>query len=36
MVRAIQPTGPARGSFALRYRAKDDRLVRAVLAEQQG
>jgi hypothetical protein len=36
MVRAMEPTGPARGSFALRYRAKDDRLVRAVLAEQQG
>ena len=36
MVRAIETTGPARGSFALRYRAKDDRLVRAVLAEQQG
>jgi hypothetical protein len=36
MVRAIEPTGPAGGSFALRYRAKDDRLVRAVLAEQQG
>ncbi|MEP6559763.1 MAG: hypothetical protein ABJD68_01640 [Nakamurella sp.] len=36
MVRAIKPTGPDRRSFALRYRAKDDRRVRAVLAEQQG
>ena len=35
MVRAIEK-GPAGGSFALRYRAKDDRRVRAVLAEQQG
>jgi hypothetical protein len=36
MVRAIETAGPTGGSFALRYRAKDDRLVRAVLAEQQG
>ncbi|MET0864816.1 MAG: hypothetical protein ABWZ98_10815 [Nakamurella sp.] len=36
MVRAMEPAGPERGSFALRYRAKDDRRVRAVLAEQQG
>lgn len=35
MVRAVEPTGPNRGSFALRYRAKDDRRVRALLAEQQ-
>ncbi len=39
MVRADNPNsapGHSRGAYALRYRAKEDRRVRAVFAEQQG
>ena len=36
MVRGDDAAGPTRGSYVVRYRAKDDRLVRAVFAEQQG
>jgi len=36
MVRAEHRAGPAGGAYALRYRAKDDRRVRAVFAEQRG
>jgi len=35
MVRADDPQTPSGGGYALRYRAKDDRRVRAVLAAQQ-
>ena len=35
MVRAERRAGPAGGRYALRYRAKDDRRVRAVFAEQR-
>jgi hypothetical protein len=36
MIRADQAAGGSGGGYALRYRARDDRLVRAVLAAQQG
>ena len=35
MVRADDPRTPSGVGYALRYRAKDDRRVRAVLASQQ-
>ncbi len=36
MVRADDSRHPVGRHYAVRYRAKDDRRVRAVLAEQQG
>jgi hypothetical protein len=36
IVQADDAAGPSRRAYILRYRAKDDRRVRAVFAEQQG
>jgi len=36
MIRAEQATGGTGSGYALRYRARDDRRVRAALAAQQG